>query len=386
MPSTDEPSIYERLAERQPQFFSPARITIAPEQFAAMTEIVTACERVLALPACRADALANAPEIARLPQAALGVCMGYDFHLPPAGPKLIEINTNAGGALLNACLLDGRGEIEAGAALREEIFAMFMAEWRLARGDAPLASVAIVDEQPETQFLAAEFELFRDLFAAQGIAATIADPGDLAWRDGRLWHGDMAIDLVYNRLTDFYLETPACAALRAAYLAGKIVLTPHPQVHATHADKRRLLLLSDAAALTALGVDAPAQSVLLAGVPRTIEVAPELAETLWAGRKGWFFKPAAGFGSRAAYRGDKLTKRVFEEILQGRYIAQEIVPPSEHPVEVGGVCQNMKADFRCYVYAGRVLRVAARLYQGQTTNFRTPGGGFAPVFVEGAQS
>jgi hypothetical protein len=26
--------------------------------------------------------------------------------------------------------------------------------------------------------------------------------------------------------------------------------------------------------------------------------------------------------------------------------------------------------------------VAARLYQGQTTNFRTPGGGFAPVFVE----
>ncbi|MEJ1937171.1 hypothetical protein WDZ92_43815, partial [Nostoc sp. NIES-2111] len=25
--------------------------------------------------------------------------------------------------------------------------------------------------------------------------------------------------------------------------------------------------------------------------------------------------------------------------------------------------------------------IAARLYQGQTTNMRTPGGGFAPVFV-----
>jgi hypothetical protein len=25
--------------------------------------------------------------------------------------------------------------------------------------------------------------------------------------------------------------------------------------------------------------------------------------------------------------------------------------------------------------------VTARLYQGQTTNFRTPGGGFAPVFT-----
>jgi hypothetical protein len=24
--------------------------------------------------------------------------------------------------------------------------------------------------------------------------------------------------------------------------------------------------------------------------------------------------------------------------------------------------------------------MAARLYEGQTTNFRTPGGGFAPIF------
>ena len=41
----------------------------------------------------------------------------------------------------------------------------------------------------------------------------------------------------------------------------------------------------------------------------------------------------------------------------------------------------LKADFRNYVYAGKVQLIAARLYQGQTTNFRTPGGGFAPVMV-----
>ena len=35
-----------------------------------------------------------------------------------------------------------------------------------------------------------------------------------------------------------------------------------------------------------------------------------------------------------------------------------------------------------YVYDGAVQLVAARLYQGQTTNFRTAGGGFAPVFTE----
>ena len=41
----------------------------------------------------------------------------------------------------------------------------------------------------------------------------------------------------------------------------------------------------------------------------------------------------------------------------------------------------LKADVRNYAYAGEVRLVAARLYQGQTTNFRTPGGGFAPVFT-----
>ena len=45
---------------------------------------------------------------------------------------------------------------------------------------------------------------------------------------------------------------------------------------------------------------------------------------------------------------------------------------------------RLKLDVRCYAYDGRVLMLAARLYQGQTTNFRTPGGGFATVFCPSA--
>jgi hypothetical protein len=40
-----------------------------------------------------------------------------------------------------------------------------------------------------------------------------------------------------------------------------------------------------------------------------------------------------------------------------------------------------KTDARLYVYDGEILLTAARLYEGQATNFRTPGSGFAPVFV-----
>ena len=103
------------------------------------------------------------------------------------------------------------------------------------------------------------------------------------------------------------------------------------------------------------------------------------ANALWKTRRQLFFKPVSGYGSKAVYRGDKLTRRVFEQIIQGGYVAQSWVPPSERFWPVDGVIQQFKMDLRNYSYKGQVQLVAARLYQGQTTNFRTPGGGFAAV-------
>ena len=374
-------SIFDKLRAQQPQLFSAAAIAVDAATLEAMAEVIAAIEAVVALPAWQSRVLAWAPEIARRPVAARGVFLGYDFHLTEEGPKLIEINTNAGGGLINAYLLAAHGKADKGARVKDAFVDMFREEWRLERGEAPLQRIAIVDENPDEQFLAPEFALFKELFEQHGIAAVIADPRDLV-RDGdRLLCGGEPVDLIYNRLTDFALDATVNAGLRAAFEAGDVVLTPHPRAHALYADKRNLMLLSDDAALTALGVDAATSAVLLAGVPQTVAVDPEKEAVFWAGRKRWFFKPPAGFGSRAAYRGDKLTKRVFEEILHGGYIAQEIAPPSEHVVMVGDSEQRMKADIRCFVYDRRIQLVAARLYQGQTTNFRTPGGGFAPVFV-----
>ena len=89
----------------------------------------------------------------------------------------------------------------------------------------------------------------------------------------------------------------------------------------------------------------------------------------------------AGFGSRGAYRGEKLTRRVFEEIAQGGFIAQALVSPSERGVLIDGVEQRLKLDLRNFAYRDTVQLVSARLYQGQATNFRTRGGGFAAVFA-----
>jgi hypothetical protein len=176
-----------------------------------------------------------------------------------------------------------------------------------------------------------------------------------------------------------YLEQPESAALREAYVNQGVVLTPHPQAHALYADKRRLALFSDVTRLQALGVPEVTQRILLNHIPRTEVVDEADGDRLWAACRGLFLKPTAGFGSRAAYRGDKLTRRVWEEILAGHYVAQAIVPPGERLIE-DDPARAMKFDLRAYAYSGDVQWVAARFYQGQTTNFRTPGGGFAPVY------
>ena len=381
------------LAESRPHLFSDSMAFVSARHVRRMAEVVAAIERVVALPAWQDAVLAWAPECARRASRASGVFLGYDFHLADDGPRLIEINTNAGGGLLNAVLgraqraccaevAEAMGSGQGGAVELEECFiAMFRAEWAAERGDAPLRHVAIVDEAPQGQYLLPEFLLFQRLFEHHGIAASICDPTELSHGPDGLSLQGRPVDLVYNRLTDFAFDAPASAALREAWLGGTAVITPHPRAHALYADKRNLVLLSSPDALSRLGADEADIALIQAGVPRTEAVRHEQADDFWARRRGLFFKPASGFGSRGAYRGDKLTKRVFDEILAGDYIAQAFVPPSERRVEVEGTPVDLKMDLRNYVYRGEVQLVTARLYRGQTTNFRTPGGGFAPVLA-----
>ncbi len=383
---------YTALRETHPQLFSETLVFADAGCVAAMAALIGAVETVVALPAYQEAALARAPAAARQDAVTRGAFLGFDFHVDANGPKLIEINTNPGGVLLNTVLLEGQraggydavaGDSPAsrGRVAVQAVLDVFLEEWRLARGDQPLRSVAVVDEAPADQYLAPEFELFRRLFEWAGLYAVVANPAELLWDGSTLRHRGERIDLVYNRLTDFALEQPGQAALAAAWQADAAVLTPHPRAHALYADKRNLVWLCDDERLTDWGVPVAQREVLLSAIPTTLEVGEADGEHFWATRKQWFFKPAAGFGSRAAYRGDKLTRRVFDEILRGGYVAQKLVPPPERRVAGPEGDGLLKYDLRCYAYAGHILLIAARLYQGQTTNFRTPGGGFAPVMV-----
>jgi len=377
------------IEERCPHLFASLPVFVSREHVEGMARVIQAIEAVVALPAYREAALAWAPQIARHDPGAAGAFIGYDFHLGADGPRLIEINTNAGGALLNAVLARAQRacceEIERLVSgpvpapdLERALFDMFVSEWRRGGRSGLPRRVAIVDDAPAQQYLYPEFVLFAQLFRRMGVEAAVRAPEELAFADGVLRDAKGALDLVYNRLTDFAFAAPVHAALRAAYLAGAAVVTPHPRAHAQYADKRNLSLLTDETLLRAWGVRAEVVATLLRGVPRTELVTRAAADRLWFGRRKLFFKPAAGHGSRAAYRGDKLTRRVWDEILEGQYVAQALVPPSERRI---GPETALKVDVRNYVYEGKVQQLAARLYQGQTTNMRTAGGGFAPVLT-----
>ena len=81
--------------------------------------------------------------------------------------------------------------------------------------------------------------------------------------------------------------------------------------------------------------------------------------------------PVAGHGSKGVYRGSKLTRRVFENILDEDYIAQTFVL-QERSLKVM-TSATRKVDIR-FIRMAENCYYLLRVYQGQVTNFRTPGG------------
>jgi hypothetical protein len=376
------------LMATHPTLFSSVPVFVPSDTLHKIRQVIAAIEAVARLPGYRAAVLSYAPAIAVKDFGPVGAFMGYDFHITPDGPQLIEVNSNAGGAFLNALLAQAQRGCCAGGRVPfagttadtfgEAVRKMFVAEWQSQRKDGEPVCIAIVDDDPMGQFLYPEFRLAKALLDGFGFETVIADSAALEFRGDVLSVAGQKIDLVYNRLVDFGFDEPRHAALRAAYETGSVIVTPNPHVHALLADKRNLALISSSAQLGGWGLPADLVTTLRDGVPSTVILSAANADELWQNRRNLFFKPAKGYGSKATYRGEKLTTKVWGEISRGDYVAQTYALPGARIV--GEVHLDLKIDIRIYTYAAQPILAAARLYRGQTTNMRTPGGGFAPVF------
>ena len=173
-----------------------------------------------------------APLVAGHADAAVDCMLGFDFHLGGAVPQLIEINTNPGGLLINLelaraltaccdCIAAPLAQLAAGNVALDELPARitdhFHARWLDARGSVPLRTIAVVDDDPASQYLYPEFVLYQRLFERAGWHTLIVDPAALETATAHCSAEGQRVDMVYNRLTDFYFAEERHAALRQAY-------------------------------------------------------------------------------------------------------------------------------------------------------------------------
>lgn len=347
----------------------------------AMIRLVRSLYRLSRLPGYAEAVSAQLPAVARFDPGHASVMMGYDFHLTEEGPRLIEVNTNAGGAMLAWQAQHPHGEAVPQPNQRPVAAVMATFDREMAafsrHTQTQLRSVAIIDEQPDQQFLYREMVRFAELFRARGIPAQVVDPGSLQGGAEGISLAGEPIDLVYNRHCDFYLQSDAMAPLRTAYLASRVCLTPNPRTYGLLADKRRLLLWCNEAALATLGVEPEDRKRIATHVPPCHLLADMDVESFWQTRKLWVVKPVDAFGSRGVMMGKGMSRTRLAALPPETTLVQRAIPPSTTPCPWGG--PPMKTDFRLFVYRDRVLGVTARIYQGQVTSFSAPGSGYAPV-------
>lgn len=305
------------------------------------------------------------------------VMMGYDFHLSPTGPKLIEVNTNAGGLwLAYLCYQPNAGAFTP--RLGNKLLETFISDYASFRQNSAARPelIVILDEQPETQFLYPEMQVFAQLFRQAGIETAIAAPEDVTTKNAGIYLGNKRIDLIYNRHCDFYLETASMSLVRDAWLNAQVCLSPNPRAYGLLADKRRMIIWSNPELLAELGLNQQEITLLGKTIPQTLPLAAISHTETWNTRKQWVFKPDTGYGSRGVYVGDKLTKSKLAELDPDNTLIQQRISPSLTQISTD---LAFKTDFRLFVYRNQILAISARLYQGQVTNLRTENGGFAKI-------
>lgn len=346
------------------RMISPYQITLAPALYQDALQAINALFKLKTNPFFLSKLSSNMPLAAPS-----SVLMSFDFYCHNNALHLLEINTNASGIFL-AFLLEQYHGVKKGIQW-EDLHHMFRRAFPgIQKG------IAIVDEAPLQQKTYFEQEQFLRFFEYHGYPAFIWDLKDITFERPFFKKGDQQVDCLYNRCCDFYLS--ATSALKEGYKQNPASINPHPYDYYLFADKLRLTQFCDPLFLDALQIQEEEKKKILSIFPPAKPVSDYDADTLWKERKQLFFKPRHSYGSKGTYKGESLSKKVFDHILSGDYIAQPYIQAdSQH---------GFKYDLRFYVYDGTVLGVVARLFQGQVTNFQTENGGFAPVLMSDALS
>ena len=329
-----------------------------------------------------------------------------DAFLTPAGPRFVEINSDAPA---------GFGYADRMAAVFCELpfFARFRAQRPVSyepsadrlvdavvalwarRGDPASPSVAIVDfAEVKTR---ADQEILREAFAGRGVRCLLADPRELETRRGALWAGAERVDVVYRRavLSELLEREDEVQPFLAAYRDGLALFVNSCRCRLSE-DKAFLALLGDEAFGGLMTQDE--RVFVQTVVPWTRKL--EERRTRHAGRDvdlvghviehraELVLKPAHGYGGRAVFIGDETEPAAWEaavrEGLGAPWVVQErvAIPEEEFPVLRGETLgfERLKVNTSPFHVGGADVGAVTRVSRSSVINV-SAGGGSVPTFV-----
>jgi hypothetical protein len=280
---------------------------------------------------------------------------------------------------------------------RENMLGALLRVYAEVRGQGERPQIGIVDYKGlPTQ---REFELFKEYFEAHGYRATIADPREVSVRDGKLYHDDFRIDLVYRRVltTELLEKKGECREFIDAYMRQAAVFVNSFRTKYVHkkmlfgvlTDERHHHYFSDAE-----------REAIARHVPWTRRV--EAARTTHAGqevdllefirgqRHNLVLKPNDDYGGHGVYIGWESSEGAWDaaidEALKGDYLAQERVTTSRELFpyidqnESRVVMLEQLLDVDPLLFFGKVHGGFTRLSSSSLANV-TSGAGMVPTLL-----
>ncbi|MCI0488816.1 MAG: hypothetical protein L0229_19670 [Blastocatellia bacterium] len=280
---------------------------------------------------------------------------------------------------------------------RDHLLESFLAIYERVRGRAAWPSIAIVDYSGLPTHR--EFELFKEFFESRGYAAVIADPRELELREGKLFHKDFRVDLVYRRVltTELLAHADECRAFIEGYRRGAAVFINSFRTKYVHkkmlfgvlTDERHERYFSEAER-EAIRLHIP-WTRKLEDTRTTFEGRDvELLEHVRATRDRLVLKPNDDYGGHGIYIGWETDESAWdagiEHALAGDYLVQErvttarevfpFVNESEGRVEM----TEQLLDLDPLLFFGRVAGAFTRLSSSSLANV-TSGAGMVPTMI-----
>jgi uncharacterized circularly permuted ATP-grasp superfamily protein len=327
-----------------------------------------------------------------------------DAFLGPAGPRFIEVNSDAPAGF-------GYGDRMAELFTQLPVFRAFArtrpvsyspsipALVEAVLGAAPAATstptVAIADwAEVKTR---ADQQILQEAFTSRGARCLLTDPRSMELRGGRLIAGGQAVDVVYRRavLSELVEREDEVRDFLAAYTRGSAVFVNTFRCRLSE-DKAFLALLTDEAFASLLTEDE--RALVARTVPWTRKLedrrttkdgrAFDLLSFVREERAGLVLKPAHGYGGRDVLVGDETFPAEWDEAVQAgagqRWVVQERVTIPEEPfptVEGGSLrFEDLKVNANPFYVAGGEAGAVTRASRRAVINV-SAGGGSVPTFV-----